>query len=195
MANEPDKVRIYERANGKLEPVSLGAGARGVTSPKIVLSPVQRGIANYYGSCVEMLETGGGSGDFLKEAVDGGRASSDGGLLHMASVRDCVNLSRRVLAEAGTLSYRPRSASEMGSHSPIQIRALVDAVCVYGADLTELARACGWYVVRGKVKVVPKQQSQKIKAALSGALDAMGEAWIDEGVDVPRWVGTVEVES
>ncbi len=206
MPQKPDRAEIYERHKGRLNHIASSAGTRGVTSPKIILTPGQRGVANYYGACMERREAGTPLGGELREAVDGGPYGSHIPAIGAMEAQHCLDVSWRVLREAAPLVYAPRSSMLVGPHHPIPIRHLVDAVCVYGADIGSVAKRAGWWVEKTltktrsdkskyevTVQTLPKQQSQKVKAALVDALDAMGEAWIAEEVHIPRWVGTIEV--
>ena len=179
MARKPDPAAIYERKGGKLEPVSLSAHAVGVTSPRLALTPLRRGVANYYGACAERVTGGAGVGGGLQEAVDGGKGG-DGGSLALVDMRRAVTVAQTALRV---------------------MQLLVDAVCVYGHELDSVARTFGWFIMREEdrsgvtvaAKVIPKQQRQKVKAALDEALDAVIDAWTSEGVRVLAWVGSVEV--
>lgn len=200
MARKPDPAAIYERRRGKLEPVSLSAQAVGVTSPKLVLTPMRRGVANYYGACVERVSSGAWAVGRLRVAVDSGKAGGHGSLA-LVELRRAVVVAQAALRAMPPLSYLPRSSYPIGPHEPIRRTLLVDAVCVYGHELDSVARAFGWFTLRDEtragepatVKVIPKQQRQKIKAGLEEALDAITDAWTTEGVRVPAWVGSVEV--
>lgn len=203
---EPDRAEVYERVNGRLKCITGSAGARGITSPRITLTNVQRGVANYYGACVERREAGPSTGGVLREAVDGGNYVGHAPNISSIEARRCIEVTRRTLAEIEPLAYRPRSTAPMGPHLPIAARALIDAVCVYGTDLQDFAKDAGWWIERTEARkrkdgtefthterIIPKQQSQKIKAALTSALDAVGEAWIAEGVYIPRWLGSIDI--
>jgi|GEM_PF-4000922 len=200
MARKPDPAAIYERKGGKLEPVSLSAHAVGVTSPRLALTPLRRGVANYYGACAERVTGGAGVGGGLQEAVDGGKGG-DGGSLALVDMRRAVTVAQTALRVMPLLTYIPRSSYPTGPHEPIRMQLLVDAVCVYGHELDSVARTFGWFIMREEdrsgvtvaAKVIPKQQRQKVKAALDEALDAVIDAWTSEGVRVPAWVGSVEV--
>lgn len=155
---------------------------------------MRRGVANYYGACVERVTGGAGGGGGLTEAVDGGS-------LALVDMRRAVTVAQAALRAMTPLTYIPRSSYPTGPHEPIRMQLLVDAVCVYGHELDSVTRVFGWFIEREEdrrgekvaVKVIPKQQRQKVKAALDEALDAVVDAWTADGVRVPAWVGAVEV--
>lgn len=217
MADKADRAVIYARQmrvdgegrpKGKFptfERVSnegASARARGIMSPKIIVTPYQRGIANLYGAAVERIEAGGMSGaNMLQDAVDGGKGGSDGMAMALELDRQLVRVARGVLDASPDLSYRPRSSKPIGPHKPIKIRFLFDAVSVYGVKLEAVAKSRGWGITDAPsaaqptppVKDVPKQQSQKIKAALIAAIEDVADAWEEHNVPIPGWVGDVDV--
>lgn len=213
MVDKPERAIIYEReasledGGGRTKTVEeynpAGyATVRGILSPKISLTPLQRGVGNLYGMSVEQLEAGGVSGvNMLQDAVDGGKANIDGPMGSIMDVRNRVRVARAMLNVMPDLTYSPRSAKRMGVHKPIKIRTLVDAICIYGMKMETVAKVHGWGVLglpseahpKPPVIEIPKQQSQKIKAGLVDALDGVLDAWEDMGVELPKWIFDVDV--
>lgn len=173
------------------------AFTRGVLSPRITLSPLHRGIGNLYGASVEQLDAGGVPAvGLMRESVDGGRVNTDGPMVSLTDARDRVRVARAMMKVLPDLTYSPRSSKKVGLHKPIKVRTLVDAVCVHGIKLETIAKAHGWGLLgapspaqpKPLIVEVPKQQSQKIKAGLTDALDEIYDAWKEMEILLPSWI-------
>ena len=175
-------------------------------SNRIRISDFLRGVGNVYGAWVEEVRIGP-SGIFLPEVVDGRQYASGGITPHLVAVSQRVRIAQVSLAEMPRLRHRVKAEmgaepeagkNRPGPHRTLTHRDLIDAVCVKGADLTEVALMFGWYVRRiqkdgaGKPSI-PKQQSQKLKAALVDGLEAIEAAWTEANIDIHRIVSGLEV--
>ncbi|WP_166418967.1 hypothetical protein [Cochlodiniinecator piscidefendens] len=129
----------------------------------------------------------------MPEVVDGGQQSAGGITPHLIAVGQRVQIAQQGLATLPDLRHRARSSDECGAHQPISYRVLIDSVCVFGVDLAELALRKGWFVKRDGKHTIPKQQSQKLKAALVEGLEAVRISWKDANIDVSKMVEGVEV--
>lgn len=186
---------LYERDGRHLlqvNDVGSQVKVRGILSNRIRIKDELRNIGNMYGACVEEIRIGL-SGDFLPEVVDGGKGASGGITPHLVAIRETVRIAEVALGEMPIIRHRVTGKGHSGAHHPIQTRALVDAVCVAGSDLTEIAIVSGWFVKREGRTIVPKQQSQKLKSALVDGLEAIKSAWSDANVDVARFPINLEV--
>ncbi len=191
---------IYERRGAQLEQINdygSQVKTRALLSNRIRISDFLRGVGNVYGASVEEVRIGP-SGEFLPEVVDGGQCASGGITPHLVAVGQRVRIAQTALGEMPCLRHRVKSEMGVGPHRTLSYRELIDAVCVKGADLTEVALMFGWYVRRtqkdGTEKTsIPKQQSQKLKAALVDGLEVIEAAWSEANIDISRIVGGLEV--
>jgi hypothetical protein len=170
---------------------------RALLSNRIKISNYLRGVGNVYGASVEEVRIGP-SGEFLPEVVDGGQYASGGITPHLVALGQRVRIAQTALGEMPRLRHRVKSEVGAGPHRTLTHRELIDAVCVEGADLTEVALMFGWYVRRTQKDStektsIPKQQSQKLKAALVDGLEVIEAAWSAANIDISRIVGGLEV--
>jgi hypothetical protein len=191
---------IYERHGTRLEQINtpgVKVKTRVLLSGRIRLNDTLRGVGNVYGASAEEIRIGL-SGEFLPEIVDGGQKSAGGITPHLVAVAQRVRFAQAALADLPTIRHRATSQQGAGPHRPLTHRDLIDTVCVEGTELTEIALRYGWYI-RGLRKdgtpkyTIPKQQSQKLKAALVDGLEAIETTWRAEGIDISGLVGGVEV--
>ena len=186
---------IYERKGAELNQINDGARVktRALLSNRIQLSGYMRGIGNVYGSSIEEMQMGL-SGEFLPEVVDGGKSSTGGITPHLVAISERVTIAQRALSQLPAIRYRAKATTTAGPHRMISHRQLIDAVCVRGSDMNEIALTFGWFVKDpvGAIKV-PKQQSQKIKAGLIDGLEAIEQAWTDESIDVSHMIVGLEI--
>lgn len=168
---------------------------RPILSSKIQLPDQLRIVGNLYGSSVEILQTGL-SGEFMPVVVDGGKTNTSGPQEYLVEVRRRVQIADQALKGLPDIRHRvsPRvldGVSQVGSHGIIPQHIFVQALCVYGMGVTEIAFRAGWWSLRSGVKVLPKQQGQKLKAALRDALETVDEAWSAEGIEAQLIAGRI----
>lgn len=191
---------IYERRGAQLEQINdygSQVKTRALLSNRIRMNDFLRGVGNVYGASVEKIRIGL-SGEFLPEVVDGGQCASGGITPHLVAVGQRVRIAQTALGEMPRLRHRVKSEMGVGPHRTLTHRELIDAVCVEGADLTEVALMFGWYIRRtekdgAEKTLIPKQQSQKLKAALIDGLEAIEAAWSQADIDISWIVGGLEV--
>jgi hypothetical protein len=191
---------LYERNGANLKQLNeMGSQVRtrALLSNRLRINDFLRAVGNVYGASVEEVRIGL-SGEFLPEAVDGGQCASGGPTPHLVAVGQRVRIAEAALAELPSLRHRLKTGDGVGPPSPLPLRSLVDAVCVSGSDLNEVALKFGWYVRRpqknGSLKTtIPKQQSQKLKAGLIEGLEAIETAWSEANIDISRLAGRLEV--
>lgn len=182
--------------NGKTEREHVAyTKVRPILSSKIQLPDRLRIVGNLYGSSVEILNTGL-SGEFLPVVVDGGKSNIGGPQEYLAEVRRRVRIANEALKELPDIRHRvaPRvvdGVSQVGSHGVIPPYIFVQALCVYGMGVTEIAFRAGWWSMRNGRKILPKQQGQKLKAALGNALDRVDWAWSAEGIEAQLIAGGI----
>lgn len=192
---------IYQRRGSQLERVTqMGAKARArpIMSNRIALSDHLRAVGNAYGGWLEECRLGL-SGDSLKEVVDGGQVMSGGISVAQLESRQRVRIARRAMADLPALRHDARQRYDeagntlVGAHEPIARASLVDAICAYGSDITEVALKTGWFVIRDGKPHVPKNQAEKLKTALFEALEAISLAWEEAGIDTFSLSDGVEI--
>ncbi|PID35454.1 MAG: hypothetical protein CR958_00085 [Rhodobacterales bacterium] len=210
MGRIADKAVIYTRdtqagpGSRYLRKTSEGAfaKARGVTSPKIDLSPTDRAIANLYGASIDQAAASGMVGlNLMRDIVDGGGVVDDVPALREATAKKRVELARAALLSMPEITYRPGTRKrQLGAHLPIKPIVLMDAVCVHGVQLQTVARGHGWGLLREKghgagevIDTVPTRQKAKIKDGLVCCIEVVADAWVTGGVDLPSWLGNVDV--
>lgn len=169
--------------------------ARFLMSARLTIRDELRAVGNLYGGSVQLAELGHGN-TFAQESVDGGKHGAGGGITPaMVEAQQIANIAQAAMRDLPTIRHKARSSKfRMGPHQTMTARSLVDPICVHGFDLTEVAMRFGWWVQHedsGNPKI-PKQQSQKLKAALVAALEAINEALHDHGIDA-RLIGVVKV--
>ena len=180
--NRSERVTYLDRASD----------ARQLMSHRLVINDGLRSVGNLYGGSVQMASLGVGT-SFASESVDGGRHATGGVTLHMIEAQEIARIAQTRLATLPMIRHAQRSREEAGPHKIITPRELVDAVCVEGMDIKELAFRSGWWVNRNNKTILPKQQSQKLKAALISALEEIDDALAEKGIDARRILGVVEV--
>lgn len=185
------------------EQIAHSVGVRPILSPSIKLSARLRAVGNFYGASVEQGQIGL-SGEFLPEVVDGGKGATGGISPHLAEIRHRVLVANAALRQLPDITHRaaPKMVDGqqvVGPHGTITPHLLVAGVCAYGVTITEIALRAGWWKLardkdgQGWRHTLPKQQSQKLKAALENALTAIDDAWIAIGIDAWRYCGGVDV--
>lgn len=184
----------------KYEPVTpLGHSnlARFLMSSKLSMRDQLRAVGNLYGGMVQLSELGHGN-TFAQESVDGGKHGAGGGVTPaMIEARQIAGIAQQCMKGLPVIRHRANSRKyRVGSHSPISARQLVDLICVHQFDMKEVAMRFGWWVEvqskNAKLQRIPKQQSQKLKAALIDALEAIDEAFQEYGIDAQR-IGVLKV--
>lgn len=194
--------RVGSKADGshKLER-QTGAGMEAhvhqLLDPKLVVTDNQRAVGNCFGAFYEMAMSGGTS-EFLREYVDGGKAGS-GGFSEAQTYRIMmVGTALDALKDAKPFTYprgKPRNCV-MGRHIPIKPFRLAYAVCVGQRTLSSMALTYEWTRIPiengkwGRAKV-PDRQRKAIAQALRDTLDIIDEAWEEGGYSVPYEFFTV----
>lgn len=191
------KADIYERRGETLAQInSLGSRpkTRAILSNRLQLSNHLRGIGNLYGASVELLHIGP-SGDFLREVVDGGQVATGGTSPHILEASQRVQIAQAALSSLRVLRHKPNSGFDVGAHRPIRLLDLINLVCVQGADVREVAITNGWFIRKGNSDQIsiPKQQSQKLKAALVEGLKAIDDAWAEADIWADPSMSGIEV--
>ncbi|MEM1391463.1 MAG: hypothetical protein AAGG45_10315, partial [Pseudomonadota bacterium] len=168
---------------------------RFIMSARLSIRDELRSVGNLYGGSVMLAEMGHGNA-FAQESVDGGKYGAGGGVTPaMIEARQIADVAQNCMKSIPAARHRGNSRKFVtGQHDKIPARRLVDHICVQGFDITEVAMRYGWWVERKETKIqhVPKQQSQKLKAALIVALQAIDEAFQEHGIDARR-MGVVKV--
>ncbi len=176
-------------------PLGYANDARFLMSSKLVIRDELRAVGNYYGGSVQLAELGHGN-TFAQEAVDGGKHGAGGGVTPaMIEARQIADVAQRCMKDLPVIRHRANSRKfKMGAHRNILARQLVDAICIHQFEITEVAMRFGWWAQRSDTgtQFIPKQQSQKLKAALVDALEAIDEAFQEFGIDAQR-IGVVRV--
>lgn len=190
--------RIREGENAPLERVTYldrTNEARFIMSSRLSIDDELRAVGNFYGGSVQLAEMGHGN-SFAQESVDGGKHGAGGGVTPaMIEARQIADIAQRCMKDLPIIRHRVNSKKfKVGEHSKITARQLVDPICVHGFDVTEVAMRFGWWAQRSDTgtRFIPKQQSQKLKAALVDALEAIDEAFQEFGIDAQR-IGVVKV--
>lgn len=190
--------RIRKGENAPLERVTYldrCNETRDFMSAKLGIPDTLRSVGNLYGHSVLLAEHGHGNA-FAQETVDGGKHGAGGGVTpSMIEARQIAGIAQHCMKSLPIIRHRTNSRKyKMGPHNNLSARGLIDPVCVYGYQLREVAMRYGWWVENKETKLqkVPKQQSQKLKAALVDALEAIDEAFQEFGIDAQR-IGVVKV--
>ena len=186
------RANLYERRGTQLEQINdygSPVKTRPILSNRIRIADHLRGIGNLYGAYVEQL-TIGGSGEFLADKVDGGQHGTGGTSPHLVAISQEVKIAQSALRELPLIRHRRKSEISAGPHRALSHRELIDAVCVEGKDIAEVALIFGWYVQKPTQSItIPKQQSQKLKTALIEGLKAIDTAWGGSNTDVTLFEG------
>ncbi len=169
--------------------------ARFLMSARLNVRDELRAVGNLYGGSVQLAEMGHGN-SFAQESVDGGKHGAGGGVTpSLIEARQIADIAQHCMKSLPAIRHRANSRKmKTGAHLNIPARQLVDAICVHGYEITEVAIRFDWWAKRAETGVtfVPKQQSQKLKAALIDALSAIDEAFQEHGIDARR-IGVVKV--
>lgn len=190
--------RIRDGENAPLERITYldrCNDARELMSAQLNIRDSLRTVGNLYGHSVLLADHGHGNA-FAQETVDGGKHGAGGGVTPaMIEARQIADIAQRCMAKLPVIRHRVNSQKfRMGPHEAIPARGLIDPICVYGYQVREVAFRNGWWVENKdtKLRKVPKQQSQKLKAALIDALEAIDTAFQEFGIDAQR-IGVVKV--
>lgn len=168
--------------------------------PRLKLTIRQRATGSCYGAYSEMA-TSGGSSEFLKEFVDGGRSGGGGATEKQLEMIRMVESAHKALEAVRSFTYpvgKSRNEFAIGKHNPIRAQFIADALCVNGWSLDAIAIVSGWWVERRDskqmlVRVVPDRQRKAVAEALRVALDAIDAEWQIRGWSAPFEFGSVEV--
>ena len=144
---------LYERkpvATGvkdeRLTWLNYANDTRYIMSARLSIDDGLRTVGNLYGGSVQLAEHGHAH-SFAQEYVDGGRHGSGGGIIPaMTEAREIAGIAQHCVKSLPVLRHRVNSRKfRMGEHRDIRTRQLVDAICVYGFELTEVAMRFGWW--------------------------------------------------
>lgn len=169
------------------------ATGRAFISNALRLTKEERAAANFYGSRVGILQSGGVGFEFLKEHVDGGTGPS--------SPSEFLFECRRVIdvAEASLEWMEPTRHSvqmavgvEIGPHHCISAVNLLRMFCVQGMTVKDVCLKAGWWTQRKARRTVPSRQSDKVKEKLLDALACVQEAWDKNDIEIQRDLFNVE---
>lgn len=178
---------------------SSAAGHKTIVRPlldaRLNLTPQQRATGNAYGGFLERLVSAGGS-EWIREYVDGGQVASGGTVIHQMAGLVMIRVARQTLEIMPPLRHRtgPPRKAKPGPHKPIPVMSIVDQVCVWGRSVDFIAITHGWFVMRGQRVIVPTRQRKAIVSALIDGLDAIGDAWQENGQTIPASLSMIEVE-
>lgn len=104
-----------------------------------------RSVGNLYGASVQVASIGSGN-PFAQEVVDGGKHGATGGItVHMIESLQIAKIAQTRMAIMPALHHNAHSKTcKLGSHTMIPVRKLIDAICVEGLDVVEVAMRAGW---------------------------------------------------